>query len=128
MNLFAWNALTDPKLLSFILRRTYGEKLEPGIINGWIVGTNYPDMLFEVDRHNDITKFSIGADIASGLSVSDFVKLDQYHALEDGIHKRIQVPATVTRARWTTTVPVFVYVAGTKFTKIKGNRWPAKKM
>lgn len=101
-------------MLSFVLRHPYKEPLEPAILKGWMIGSNYPDMLFPFDGDE------INADIAPELTPADFVKLDTYHALDDRIHKRLIKPVRVMRFGRIVEVQAHVYVAGETYTKFLG--------
>lgn len=114
MNLFVWNHLKDRKMLSFVLRRKYQEPLEPAILKGWMPGINYPDMLFQMGNHY------IDADLVPDLSREDFMILDGYHAVGDGVHKRIMVKVSVMRFGKIQEVPAYTYVCGRQFSKLQG--------
>lgn len=117
MNLFVWGInLKNRETLSFILRRPYVQPFEPAILKGYMVGNNFPDMLFGADG------MEVMGDIAAGLSVSDFVKLDNYHDLESEIHKRTLSQVNVMRSRSILQVTAYIYSAGEKFHKLKGGR------
>lgn len=116
MNLFVWNHLKDRNMLSYILRHTYKEPLEPAILKGYIIGASYPDMLFPSLVGND----EINADIAPDLTAEDFVKLDNYHALDDKIHRRLIKPVKVMRFGRVVEIQAHVYVSGETYTKFLG--------
>lgn len=117
MNLFVWGKnLRERSVLEFILRHEYNFPFEPGILKGYMVGNNFPDMLFKLEG------MEVMGDIACGLSVTDFIKLDRYHALDEGIHKRLIAPIHVMREGNIVEIPVHVYSAAEKFSKVRGGR------
>jgi Gamma-glutamyl cyclotransferase, AIG2-like len=116
MILFIWGLLEDRKRLSFILRRPYTEKFEPAILKGYMIGANYPDMLFGHDGSHYL------AYVAHELEPEDIAKLDLYHAVGEDVHKRIIRRVDVMRAGNLVVVNAHVYVAGGSFSKITGGR------
>lgn len=113
MNLFVWGDLKDRTQISFILRRNYKTPLEPATLSGWVPGDYRPQFLFQRNETNQIE-----AAIASDLSTRDFIHLDTYHAVGDGIHSRIIRMVEVVRNGKKERVQAHVYVAGPSFSKL----------
>lgn len=118
MNLFVWNRLKDRKVLGFALRRPYSWPFEAAILENYIIGDHYRDMLFRLEGKD----IKITGYLAPGITVSDFVKLDEFHAVEEKIHSRFNREAIVMRGGKLEKVPCYVYSAGAKFTKLGGIR------
>jgi hypothetical protein len=115
--LFVWGGLSDPKLLSFILRRAYEPAFEAALLPGWMPGDHHPGMLFPYAPGD------LDAQIAHGLTPADFVKLDRFHALDEGIHKRVIQRVNVIRnGSVEYEHGAHVYIAGPSFTKLKEGR------
>jgi len=116
-NLFLWGWLEDRKLLSFILRRDYKNPFEGAILENYITGHHFPEILFALNNDDAIT----GA-IASDLTAADFTKLDIYFGLSQEIHKREIEQVITAQFGKRVNVPTFVYKSGSQFHLWKGGK------
>lgn len=119
MNLFVWNNLRNRERLSFALRRPYLQPFEPGILEGYMKGQTWPDILFKVAGIGSNADFLIDGDVVDGIAVADLVKLDSWHATEDRLHKRTLETIKVMRDGKIEEIKAIVYVAGASFSKLK---------
>lgn len=119
MNLFIWNTLKNRERLSFAIRRPYLKPFEPAILEGYMKGNNWPDILFRVSGVSEGSDFIVEGDLIDGLAVSDLYTLDNWHAVDDGLHKRVFESVKVMRDGQIVEIKTIVYVAGNSFSKIK---------
>lgn len=115
MSLFVWNQIADRKVLSYIIRRKYEHPLEPAYLIGWLPGTIRKDMLFNQGDNDQVE-----GDLVHDLTPKDYAMLDLYHAIGDGIHRRLHGIAKVLRFGKMEEVEVQVYVYGPSFQLLKG--------
>lgn len=115
MKVFVWNTLVDRSSLSFVLRRRYMDPFEPAILEGYMKGHNWPDLLFRTGGAD----FTIEGQILSELSFQDIRNLDSWHAVDEGIHTRAHEEVKVMRFGKIEKVDVIIYYAGSSFSKLK---------
>lgn len=113
MNLFVWGDLKTRSQMTFMLRRNYKPLFEPATLKGWSAGDYRPRFLFQADDSKELE----GA-IAPELGSLDFIQLDIYHAVAEGVNSRIVRMVEVVRGGKKQKVQAHVYVAGPSFSKV----------